>query len=149
MNKQDFIIEIMNLYDENERLKNEIEIMKHYRNASNSKVENENVNSNENTEDNFSYIDKIMIEFGKEKVLNRILYSWRKVEAIYNCDIGLYTTTSYDNWFREKLNKGYIPDELSVKQLKYYFSKELHEMYEKEKEEALKEATRIDKAEDE
>ena len=68
MNKNEMIIEVINLYDENERLKNEINILI---------GENDSISEPKGKND-ISYMDKLMIEQGKEEVLKKVLcYTWR------------------------------------------------------------------------
>lgn len=130
MNKNEMIIEVINLYDENERLKNEIDRVTYYESATNS----------EQTEKNhISYIDHLMIEQGKKEVLKKVLYyTWKCVNVSYDEENDIYKVTSYKEWLEEKMNRNNLPDKMSLDDFRTYFRKELQEMYEKEKEEAIR-----------
>lgn len=141
MNKQETIIEIMNLYDENERLKNEIEIMKHYQNASNS--------GQCNNEKCINNIDYLMIEAGKKQILDKVLSYWKEVTVNYDEDNDIYKCQSYSSWLDKVIQKSRIPDEMSLDEFRVYFRKELQEIYEKEKTKALNEAKGIENVEEE
>ena len=41
-------------------------------------------------------------------------------------------------WLKEKMNRNNLPDKMSLDDFRTYFRKELQEMYEKEKEEAIR-----------
>lgn len=129
MNKNEMIIEVINLYDENERLKNEINILI---------GENDSISEPKGKND-ISYMDKLMIEQGKEEVLKKVLcYTWRCVNASYDEETNTYKVTSYKEWLKEKMNRNNLPDKMSLDDFRTYFRKELQEMYEKEKEEAIR-----------
>ena len=130
MNKQEMIIGLINLYDENERLKAEIEVLKHYQNASNS----EQCEYNES----ISLFDRNMIEYGKKQLLEDCLYSWGQVSCDYDEESKSYNITSYERWINKKVSR--TPDFMSKDKFKKYFEFELREMYEKEKQEAIEKA---------
>lgn len=130
MNKQEMIIGLINLFDENERLKAEIEVLKHYQNTSNS----EQCECNES----ISLFYRNMIEYGKKQLLTYCLYSWREVNCNYDEESQSYNITSYECWINNKVSK--IPDFMSKDEFKKYFEFELREMYEKEKQKAIEKA---------
>lgn len=138
MNKNELVIEVMNLCDENERLKNELKIIK------NDSLLNQKV-----IEKQPSRMTLTIIQFGEREILRNCLYSWEKVRVDYDKENDVYKTTSFEGWLTEKLRKDCIPKSISQVEFEEYFNNQLHEMYEKEKDEALREAKGIENVEDE
>ena len=138
MNKNELVVEIMNLCDENERLKNELQIMK------NDSLLNQKV-----IEKQPSRMILTIIQVGEREILKDCLYSWKEVKATYDEENGVYKVTSFEKWLKDKLQKNNIPKSVSLAEFEEYFSDQLHEMYEKEKNAALREAKGIENVEDE
>lgn len=128
MNKKEMIFEIMNLYDENAMLNIQID---------NLISENAKLKSNK-LDKEFNSTDYKMIEIAKELLLKNCFYSWHKVYVAYDEEKDTYTAEKYEKWLEQKLIKDEIPENLSVEEFKIVLDDELHEMYEKEKEEAIK-----------
>lgn len=138
MNKSELVVEIMNLCDENERLKNELQIMK------NDSLLNQKV-----IEKQPSRMILELIKVGENKMLRDCLYSWKEVSVTYDDENDIYKATSFEKWLNKKLQKDNIPRTISRTEFEEYFSGQLHEMYEKEKDAALREAKGIENVEDE
>ena len=128
MNKKEMIFEIMNLYEENEMLNIQI---------NNLNSENTRMKSNKQDKENNS-TDYKMIEIAKELLLENCLYSWSKVYVEYDEEKDTYTAQEYEKWLEKKLRKDGIPEKLSIHEFKTSLDDELHEMYEREKEEAIR-----------
>ncbi len=133
MNKTELITEVLNLYDVIGALKNQ-----------NEKLALNQLPSNSVAEQNISFIDKTMIEVGKKRVLENVLYSWREVNVKYDDETNTYKATSFENWIEKKINKSYIPSYISYDGFLSYFHNDLEKMYAKEKEVALAKAKKED-----
>lgn len=129
--RQELVNDILDLYDyidvlemENERLKNAVP----------------KIRSSESSEKSVSFIDKLMIEKGKEETFKDVFRNWNKVKCNYNEDTKKYEFTPFNKWLEHKLDMDDMPKTLSFEDFVCYFKHELQEKYTKEKEEALKEA---------
>ncbi|MFQ9922067.1 MAG: hypothetical protein ACLRVU_01065 [Beduini sp.] len=131
MNKNELVVEIMNLCDENERLKNELQIIK------NDYLLNQKV-----IEKQPSRMIYEIIKFGESRMLTECIYIYRKE----NYEI---VDMSYEDWLDENLCRNNIPKSISRAEFEEYFNDQLHEMYEKEKDAAIREAKGIENVEDE
>ena len=136
--RQELVNDILDIYDYVDHLEKEVERLKPY------SIKEEKENS-----ETLNHIDYLMISIGKQKILDRCLYSWREVKAKYDEENDTYNVTSYNDWLNEKLGRDKIPDNISFDEFRVYFRKELQEMYEKEKTEALNEAKGIENVEEE
>lgn len=136
--RQELVSDILDLYDYVDHLEKEVERLKPY------SIKEEKENS-----ETLNHIDYLMISIGKQKILDRCLYSWREVKAKYDEENDTYNVTSYNDWLNEKLGRDKIPDNISFDEFRVYFRKELQEMYEKEKTEALNKAKGIENVEEE
>lgn len=128
LKRQDLINDILDVYDyidvlemENEKLKNAVPKIR-------------------SAEKNVSFIDKIMIERGKQEIFKLSTSSWNQVACTYDEEADTYNFTSFDRWLEKKISCDRIPSAMSFEDFVTYFKSELLEMYKKEKEEALKEA---------
>lgn len=122
MEKQEMIIEIINLYDEITQLNTTID-----------KLRSSAFKPQPKEESSINYIDKIMIEEGKKTILKECIYDWGCCNVTYNEDADIYTVDSYEKWLEKKLRNNYIPKNISYNDFKGYFEKELWAMYENEK----------------
>lgn len=138
--RQELVNDILDIYDYVDHLEKEVERLKPY----SIKEEKENSETL-----NLNHIDYLMISIGKQKILDRCLYSWREVKAKYDEENDTYNVTSYNDWLNEKLGRDKIPDSISLDEFRVYFRKELQEMYEKEKSIALNKAKGIENVEEE
>ena len=127
--RQELVNDILDIYDYVDHLEKEVERLKTY------SIKEEKENS-----ETLTHIDYLMISIGKQKILDRCLYSWKEVQAKYDEENDTYNVTSYNNWLNEKLRRDEIPDSFSLDEFRVYFRKELQEMYEKEKLIALNKA---------
>lgn len=128
LKRQNLINDILDLYDyidvlemENERLKNAVPKIR-------------------SAEKSVSFIDKLMIEKGKEEIFKDVFRNWYNVKCNYNEDTEKYEFTPFNKWLEHKLDMDDMPKALSFEDFVCYFKNELQEKYTKEKEEALKEA---------
>lgn len=126
--RQDLINDILDVYDyidvlevENEKLQNSVPKIR-------------------SAEKSVSFIDKLMIEKGKEEIFKDVFRNWNKVKCNYNEDTEKYEFTPFNKWLEHKLDMDDMPKTLSFEDFVCYFKNELQEKYKKEKEEALKEA---------
>lgn len=136
--RQELVNDILDIYDYVDHLEKEVERLKPY------SIKEEKENS-----ETLTHIDYLMISIGKQKILDRCLYSWREVKAKYDEENDTYNVTSYNDWLNEKLRRDEIPDNISLDEFRVYFRKELQEMYEKEKSIALNKAKGIENVEEE
>ncbi len=113
MTKQEMIIELMNLYDENEKLKAE---------------------NDHKVSDNF--IDQSILDYGKSKILEECLYSWINVRYEYDEHSKMHYYAPFGKWVTGKISR--VPDFMSKNEFLTYFAEELQAMYECEKQQALK-----------
>lgn len=136
--RQELVNDILDIYDYVDHLEKEVERLKPY------SIKEEKENS-----ETLTHIDYLMISIGKQKILDRCLYSWKEVKAKYDEENDTYNVTSYNDWLNEKLRRDEIPDSFSLDEFRVYFRKELQEMYEKEKLIALNKAKGIENVEEE
>ena len=128
MNKKEMIFEIMNLYEENAMLNIQI-------NNLNSKITRM---KSKKQEKELNLTDYKMVEIAKELLLKKCMSSWDEIYVKYDEEKGTYTAREYDKWLEAKLRKDEIPENLSVEEFKTVLDDELHEMYEREKEEEIR-----------
>ena len=136
--RQELVNDILDIYDYVDHLEKEVERLKPY------SIKEEKENS-----ETLNHIDYLMISIGKQKILDRCLYSWKEVKAKYDEENDTYNVTSYNDWLNDKLRRDEIPDNISLDEFRVYFRKELQEMYEKEKSIALNKAKGIENVEEE
>lgn len=141
MEKNMIILEIINLYDENERLRHSVEWL--------SRTNGLSCDSEPEHPNKWVDIDKEMIKKGKAKVLENAISYWRPVKCTYDEEKDIYNVASFDNWLKEVLRKDYIPNFMSYKQFIEYFHEDLMSLYNKEKTKALNEAKGIENVEEE
>ena len=104
MNKKEMILEVMNMYEEIERLNNQVNDLRSENIRMKLKIQSEVINS----------IDYKMIEVAKELLLKKCLYSGNEVHVDYDEEKDIYTATNYERWFREKLITYEIPENFSL-----------------------------------
>lgn len=126
--RQELVNDILDLYDYIDVLEKENERLK------------DSVPKTTTKEIPLSFIDRLMIKKGKERILRDVLYSWNNVKCEYNEETNTYNFTSYNVWLDRKIQKDEMPTKISYNDFITYFRKELQEMYNKEKTEALKKA---------
>lgn len=126
--RQDLVNDILDLYDYIDALEKENERLI------------DSVPKTITQEKPLNFIDRLMIKKGKERMLKDVLCSWSWVKCEYNEETNTYNFTSYNVWLDRKIQKDEMPTEISYNDFITYFRKELQEMYNKEKTEALKKA---------
>lgn len=125
MNKKQMLNEIIDLYDENERLKDKL----------NNLFDKSNLNENDSTTE----IDNLNKK-AKELLFKEIFSSWRldsnKVEV--EEDSGEFNFLTFDQWYKKintydtlTTNYEYLCNELTGNQIKDYFYTQLREYFEK------------------
>ena len=138
MDRKEMIFEIMNLYEENAMLNIEL-----------NELKKENIKIKANKQDKeLNSTDYKMVEIAKKLLLKKCLYSWNEANVVYDEEKDTYTARKYECWLENKLINNEIPENLSVHEFKTVLDDELHEMYEREKEEKirnLKENNKIEK----
>lgn len=127
MNKVEMITSIIDLHDENEKLKNDVEKYK-------DKLEVNN--TVDRVETNEVLKDKIY-EIGKELLFDKVIYSWSQVSGALDDNGEVYRVTEYKNWLKNKINFDKMPASLSYDDFIKVFEKELKEQYEEEKKEKI------------
>lgn len=125
--RQELLNDILDLYDYIDTLEKENERLKPY--ATTKAIHK--------SENELSDIDYKVLEIGKKSVLEKALYSWNKVQVKYDEDNGTYSTMSYINWLKRKIDYDDLPRFISFDDFAVYFDKELKDMYQKEKREAI------------
>lgn len=128
MDKREMIFEVMNMYEEIERLNNQVNDLRNENIRMKLKEQSEVINS----------IDYKMIEVAKIHLLKECLYSWNTVYVIYEEEKDIFTAEKYEKWIERKIKNENLPKNFSFNEFVDCLDKELHEMYEKEKEEAIK-----------
>lgn len=141
MSRNEVIIEIMNLYDEVERLKTENREAKTYMNAEPIPYEVRDTR--------YEPVINVIMSKGKEKLLDELLSYWKSVTVNYDEDNDIYKAQSYENWLEEKIKKDRIPLNCSYTQVIEYLESDLKAVYKKEKTKALNKAKGIENVEDE
>lgn len=127
--RQELINDILDVYEHVDTLERENEELKPY--ACVRLTKNEDKNSLTDT-------DYKILEIGKKEVLERSLYSFKCVWASYDEVHGRYSVTPYLEWLKNKQKE--IPSFMSFDEFVIYFGKELRDMYQKERREAIERA---------
>lgn len=125
MNKTEIILEIMNVYDKLEKL----EML--------SKIVATREDKNTNKTPRMNNVELCLLKIGKEKILSNIISSWDKKVKVNEDDDGNKIVQTFENWLPNVLNKSYIPNELSQKELLDYLNDDIEEIYKIECKEAL------------
>ena len=113
LKRQDLINDILDVYDyidvlemENEKLQNAVPKIR-------------------SAEKSVSFIDKIMIERGKQEIFKWSTSSWNQVKCTYDEEANTYNFTSFDNWLDRKIDCDRIPSSMSFEDFATYFKHEL------------------------
>lgn len=145
MNRNDLIIAINNLFDENVNLKVRNEYLEsQLKDKRNTKmcVEDKNIQTN-NT------LQKI-IGYGKDKLFNEVIRSgYSSTISVKENEKGTFETTPLDRWLDNKMYTYNIPDNMSKEDIKNILCNEIQALYENEKQKAISEyLIKKDKSED-
>ena len=136
MNKSEIILGIIDVYDENVRLKNENERLK----EDISVYQQIDIGAEEMPKQNIKTLtDIVLIREGKKAILNNVIYSWKLPYCEYDSENDTYKVTSYKGWLREALDLEKIPRELSLEEFESVFYQDLQKMYAEKKEKAIAE----------
>lgn len=131
MKKEEMMIEILYLYDENEALKRKNESLRR---------DFFSLNNEKKEETKFNVVENEALKIGKKKLLETIVYTWREVSCEYNKENNTYSITSLDKWMKESVAKDRLPDNVSYDEFVSYFCNELSQLYLEKKEKAIKKA---------
>lgn len=146
MNRNDLIITINNLYDENVNLKVKNEYLE-------SQLKDKE-RTKMSVEDKSVKIDALLnklIDYGKNKLFEEVIKSgYSSNIKVEESDLkGLYNTTPLDKWLEKKMYTYNIPDNMSKEDIKNILCNEIQALYENEKEKAISEyQIKKDKGED-
>ena len=145
MNRNDLIITINNLFDENVNLKVRNEYLE-------SQLEDKQ-KTKRSVKDNSVKIDTLLnklIDYGKDKLFDEVIKSgYGSSINVEEKDDGTFKTTSLDRWLENKIYTFNIPDNMSKEDIKNILCNEIQALYENEKEKAISEyLIKKDKGED-
>ena len=128
--RNELITKINEIIDENKELKARNDYLEAYkrRNEKACNVATESITETE----------RKLIEIGKKKVLEEVLWYYSEVRAIRNEETKEIEITPYEAWLDKKINRGCIPINMSQEEVIDVLSKELQEKYQEEKAEAIK-----------
>lgn len=130
MDKQNIIMEIVKLYDENQKLKNTVMWLERELDKKIDCVDYE------------QHIQDILLEEGKKAILSEVLSFRNEVKCFYNSETGNQEITSYDDWIVKKVYgyKDFFKN-IAYNDFLRIFRIELYKIYECECELALQEVT--------
>lgn len=133
MNRNDLIIAINNIFDENVDLKVRNEFLERY------KKEKESVKCSFEETKGVNQLDLKMIEYGKKQLADKVIKNWGN-EVIVNRDeeTNKIKTTAYQKWLDKKIYDSEIPNDMSKSEVINVIYDIAVEIYEKEKKEAIK-----------
>ena len=122
MSKIEIISEIINVYDENEVLKRKVEMLESKKDVS------------VYTGGKLSVIDNKLLEYGKQKLVEDLLYDWNKsVNIAKNEDTGELKIESYKDWFRRAFSSNNIPTNMSKEEAINVVESSFMKIYEEQK----------------
>lgn len=122
MSKIEIISEIINVYDENESLKRKVEMLESRKEVS--------VNIGEK----LSITDSKLLVYGKQKLVEDLLYDWSKsVNIAKNEDTGELKIESYKDWFRRAFGSNNVPTNMSKEEAINVVEPEFMKIYEEQK----------------
>lgn len=131
--RNDLIIAINNIFDENVNLKVRNEYLeKYHKEHEKSKT----CYADKRTE--VSPIDLKVIAYGKEKLCDKVLKSWGDIEIHRDKETKKLKFTSYEEWLDSKIYKDYIPDNMTKNEVMNIIYDNAIEIYEKQKIQAIK-----------
>lgn len=84
-----------------------------------------------------SKIDAMMLDAGRIKVYESVMYSWRECRAVRDDETGAISVTPYAKWLNDKVRS--VPDYMSKTDFYDYFADRLQQDYEREKQDAIAE----------
>ena len=135
MNRNDLIITINNLFDENTNLKVRNEYLE-------SQLEDKS-KTKMCVEDKSIKIDSLLnklIDYGKDKLFNEVIKSgYSSTISVKENEKGSFETTLLDKWLENKMYTYNIPDNMSKEDIKNILCNEIQALYENEKQKAISE----------
>lgn len=127
MKKNEMIVELMNVYDENESLKNRI-----------AQIEESRKELTQSDGTILSDFEKGLIKIGEEKLFDKITQSYYKeVNVSRNDETGELEIRDYKSWVENFFYKNGVPTHLAVNEVKNFFETEFRKVYEEQKEKAI------------
>ena len=139
--RNEIITSINNLFDENFNLKVRNEYLEDWKNQRENIVCCSDDIENEN---------KKIIEYGKKKLKDQVISSWRnRVVVFRNDETGEIETTEYNKWLELKISDDEIPKNMSAEEVKKYIYDYAIDDYKKEKEKSIEDFKEREKAEKE
>ena len=139
--RNELITKINEIIDENKELKARNDYLEAYKRRSEKAC---NVATESITE-----TERKLIEIGKKKLLEEILWNCNEVMAFRNEETKEIETTSYEEWIDKKIMRGYIPNNMSQEEVINALFKELQEKYQEEKTEAIEKLKESEEKKDE
>jgi hypothetical protein len=122
MKKQELISSILDLYDELDMNRE-------------PKVKTQFIEKEVNKE--LSKTDIFLINLGKESFFKKVIYSWRDIKCVRD-DSGKIQCPSFDSWVRDAVNDDVVPMDMSVADVIEVLREKLVELYETNKEKAIR-----------
>lgn len=134
MEKNKVILEIMNLYDEVQTLRNTVIWLKEQ--LTGKEVTEAVTGLKELT--HYEYICNVIKKESEKYLLKDVLCNWKKCWCKFNEETQEYKYQNYENWLDNKIyDSNDIFEKITKNDFIEYFKDELTELYEKEKQEAL------------
>lgn len=133
MMRNDLIIAINNIIDENVSLKVRNEYLEKYH-KEHEKPKTRCVDKRTEV----SLIDLKVIAYGKEKLCDEVLKSWNNIEVHRDKETKELKITSYEEWLDKKIYKDYIPDNMTKNEVMNIIYDNAIKIYEEEKIQAIK-----------
>lgn len=124
--KTEMVVEVMNIYDENELLKNRIKELE--------AMQNEPILAVETKE--MSNVEKQIFYLGKKNLIDKCIRSWKECHAEYD-DNNEIKVTTYEKWLKDKIYNDEIPKNIAWQQFADYFEDDLKAIYDEEKKKAI------------
>ncbi|HPY15974.1 MAG TPA: hypothetical protein PLI61_13850 [bacterium] len=115
MNKKELIVTIIDLIDENEKLKRENEIL-----------------MKSETRDELTKIQKKILVASQSTVLDKLFRGWEDKVSRNENDDGVIIYTTYESWLKKVVDNS--PNNISYYDFVSYFDEELRKRYSKIKE---------------
>ena len=133
MMRNDLIIAINNIIDENVSLKVRNEYLEKYH-KEHEKPKTRCVDKRTEV----SLIDLKVIAYGKEKLCDEVLRSWSDMKVHRDKETNELKIISYEEWLDDKIYRNYIPNNMTMNEVMNIIYDNAIEIYEKEKIQAIK-----------
>jgi len=134
MMRNDLIIAINNVFDENVNLKVRNEYLERYY-EENEKLKTCCAKDNKK----ISELDLKIIDYGKSQLADKVIKTWsNEVSVSRDEKTNDLITTPYDKWLDRKIYENEIPENMSKTEVKNIIYDYANQLYEKEKVKAIK-----------